>query len=42
MSYNEVMARVDDLKMEALNGDIPTWLAYQEIDRLMSMLEKGK
>lgn len=39
MSYMDIEIRIEQLKYDAYNGDIPTWYAFQEIDRLEKMLE---
>lgn len=37
--YN-IEERIESLKMDAINGDIPTWYAYQEINRLEQIRDK--
>jgi len=35
----DVEQKILDLELEAMNGDIPTWYAYEEIERLKGYLE---
>ena len=34
----DIVNRINELKMEAIQGFIPTWYAYQEIDRLEKLI----
>lgn len=33
-----IKEKIEQLKLDAYNGEIPTWYAYQEIDRLLSLI----
>ncbi len=41
MTMFSISEQIDRLKQDVLNGELPTWYAYQEIDRLENMM-RGK
>ena len=32
-----ITSRIEELKLDAIRGEIPTWYAYEEIDRLENL-----
>ena len=42
MTYIQTMERVDELKLDALSGAIPTWYCYEQIARLMQDLNSSE